>query len=447
MRRAPTLIGTALLAAAAALTACSSSSSDSSNGNVTLRYALWVDTQAPAYQDCANAFHADHPNIKIKIEQTAWAEYWTNLTTEVTAGTAPDVFTDSVAYYPDFQTNNQIVDLEPYVKRDHVDLSHFRPGLADLWVRDGKRYGLPKDWDAVALVYNAKLVQAAGVDPASLQNLTWNPTDGGDFEKLIAKLSVDDHGRRGDQPGFDKNHVKTYGIVLDLDAGAGGQTSWGNLAVANGFQFLDKNPFGTHYKYDDPKLAETIAWIKGLQDKGYLGRYSQHSSLGSDAVLASGRAALGMAGSWMASTYLSNKKVDFAFAPLPAGPAGRHTASNTLSDAIYAGGKHKDQAWEWVKFLASPKCQHLVAKRAVVFPAIKSASDEALSAFQSQHMDMQAFVTETSQPGASFLLPLTDHAADVAETVQNGLDAVWLGQDSPADALKKVNDHVNGLFK
>src|SRR4051812_13820217 len=206
MRRARTLIGTALLAGVAALTACSSSSSDSSNGNVTLRYALWVDTQQPAYQDCAKAFHTAHPNITIKIEQTAWAQYWTNLTTEVTAGTAPDVFTDSVAYYPDFQTNNQIVDLQPYVTRDHVDLSQFRPGLADLWVRGGKRYGLPKDWDAVALVYNRKLVQAARVDPSSLQNLTWNPTDGGDFEKLIAKLTVDEHGRHGDQPGFDKNH-------------------------------------------------------------------------------------------------------------------------------------------------------------------------------------------------------------------------------------------------
>jgi multiple sugar transport system substrate-binding protein len=447
MRRARTLIGTALLAATA-LTACSSSGGDSSsNGKVTLRYALWVDTQQPAYQDCANAFHRAHPKVTIKIEQTAWAEYWTNLTTEVTAGTAPDVFTDSVAYYPDFQTNHQIVDIEPYVKRDKVDLSQFRPGLADLWVRDGKRYGLPKDWDAVGLVYNTKLLADAGVDAASLQDLSWNPTDGGDFEKLIAKLTVDDHGRRGDQPGFDKNHVKTYGIVLDLDAGSGGQTSWGNLAVANGFTFLDKNPFGTHYHYDDPKLAATISWIKGLQDKGYLGRYSQHSSLGSDAVLGAGKAAMGMAGSWMASTYFSNKKVKFAFAPLPVGPAGRHTASNTLSDAIYAGGKHKDEAWQWVKFLASPQCQSLVAKRAVVFPAITSASDEALSAFKAQKLDMQAFVTETSQPGASFLLPLTDHAGDIAQAVQDALDSVWLGRESAADTLKKVNDHVNGLFK
>jgi multiple sugar transport system substrate-binding protein len=447
----------ALLAVSLALTGgtssnggTSSAASDSataSNGKpVTLKYTLWVDTQLAAYQACADAFHAQNPNITVDITQLAWGDYWKALTTEMTAGTAPDVFTDSVAYYPDFQANGQIVDLQPYVDRDKVDLTQYQTGL-DMWVRDGKRYGLPKDWDAVGLVYNQKMLQDAGVDPASLQNLTWNPDDGGSFEKLIAKLTVDQKGVHGDQPGFDKNHVKTYGIVLDLDAGAGGQTSWGNLAVSTGFQFLDKNPWGTKYNYTDPRLAATISWVKSLADKGYLPKFDQHSSLGSDAVLAAGQAALGMAGSWMASTYLTNTKQQFAFAPLPAGPDGVRTASNSLSDAIWAGSKHKDEAWQWVKYLASPACQDIVASKAVVFPAIKEASAKAMDAFKAKGWDMSAFLTESSQPEGTFLLPLTDHAGDVAQTVQDGLDRVWLGQDDAAKALAAIQKKVDALFQ
>ena len=440
----------ALLAATALVTAgCSSSVKTvaSSTDKVTLQYAQWVDTQTPAYQACADAFHARNPNITVKITQTAWGQYWQNLTTQVASGTAPDVFTDSVAYYPDFQKNSQILDISSYVTRDKVDLSQYRSGLADLWIRDGKRYGLPKDWDAVGLVYNKDLLTAAGVDPASLNNLTWNPTDGGGFEKLIAQMTVDANGKHGDQAGFDKNHVKTYGLVADLDAGANGQTSWGNLAVSNGFQFTNKNPFGTQYNYNDPKFTDTIAWLNGLQAKGYMSRYDQHSSLGSDAVMASGKAALGMAGSWMANTYLTSTKQHFAFAPLPIGPVGRRTASNSLSDAIYAGSTHKEQAWQWVKFLASSQCQDLVAAKAVVLPAVKSSSVKAVAAYQAKGMDVQPFLDEVAAPNGSFLLPLTDHSADIGTLVQNALDTVWLGQDQPGAALTKANGQVNALFK
>ena len=37
----------------------------------------------------------------------------------------------------------------------------YAKGLADLWVaQDGKRYGLPKDWDTIAIFYNKKMLAA-----------------------------------------------------------------------------------------------------------------------------------------------------------------------------------------------------------------------------------------------------------------------------------------------
>ena len=436
----------AVAAAAAVLAGCGGNDA-STTGDVTLRYTLWVDAQLPAYQKCADGFHAKHPKVTVKLSQTAWGQYWQNLTTQLVSGTAPDVFTDSVAYYPEYSKNGQILDIEPYVKRDRVDLGRYRAGLPELWVRDGKRFGLPKDWDTIALIVNTDLLAEAGVDPATLSNLSWNPTDGGEFERLVARLTVDADGRRGDQPGFDRSRVKTRGLVVDLAAGAMGQTSWGNFAVSNGFTFTDKNPFGTKYQYDDRRFVDTIAWFNGLQGKGFIGRYDQRSSLGTDAVLESGSAAIGITGSWMAKTYLASTKRKYAFVPLPVGPAGRKSAINGLSDAIYAGTKHKEEAWEWVKYLASADCQDVVAGEAVVFPAITTSTALALTAFQQRRQDVHVFVDTATAPGGTFLLPLTDHSGQVGEIVQTALDTVWLGQASPADALRKANADVNALFK
>ncbi|WP_426512916.1 ABC transporter substrate-binding protein [Dactylosporangium sp. McL0621] len=425
------------------LVACSDESG-SDGGKVTLEYWLWDDKQQPAYQACADEFTKANPNVTVKISQTAWAQYWQNLTTQLASGSAPDVWTDHASYYPQFVTSNQILDIQPFVDKDKVDLGQYQAGLADLFVKDGKRYGLPKDWDTMALVYNSKYV----TNTSGLDKLTWNPADGGTFEQAIAKATVDANGKNGLDPAFDKTKVKVYGFLPEWADGSQGQNGWGDLAVSNGFTYLDKNPWGTKYKYDDPKLAETIAWFKHLTDAGYAPKFDKQSTLGRDAVMDAGQGAFTIVGSWTISSYLgTGAKQQYAFAPLPTGPNGRKTAINGLSDAIYAGSKHPNEAWAWVKFLGSSACQDIVGDKAVVFPAIKSAADKALAAHKAAGRDVHVFTDEAAASGGTFFLPITDHGNEVSQIVQDTLQGVILGQTGPADGLKKANDQVNALFK
>lgn len=431
----------AALALALLTTACGGG--QSGDGPVTLTYALWDDVQQGAYQQCADAFQRAEPGVTIKITQNAWDQYWQNLTTQMVSGEAPDVITMQASYYPQFVKNGQLLDIDPMVRADKVDLSGYRPGLAELWVKDGKRYGLPKDWDTMAVVYNAELAEEAGVD---LSELTWNPHDGGTFEKAIARLTVDRNGRRGDEPGFDKTKVAVHGIVPELNDGSLGQNSWGNLAVSNGFGYIDKNPFGTRYFYDSPKLAETVAWFRRLIDKGYAAPYDKTSSLGVDAVLSSGKGALGMTGSWMIGTYLGSTEQKFAFAPLPAGPQGRKSAFNGLADVVHSGTRHPEAAWKWVKFLGSAACQDIVADSAVVFPAVASSSERALKAYQGKGWDVKVFVEEAEAADGTFLLPVSDHGDEINQIVGSALEEVWLGRKDAQAALTAANQQVNALF-
>jgi len=155
-----------------------------------------------------------------------------------------------------------------------------------------------------------------------------------------------------------------------------------------------------------------------------------------------------MAGSWTINTYVGDSaKVKFAFAPLPVGPQGRKTAINGLSDAIWAGTKHKDEAWSWVKFLASPDCQNIVGDTGVVFPAIKSGTEKALAEHKSKGRDVQPYIDEAQAPGGTFFLPITEHGNEISQMVQDAIQSSVLGQSDSATALKKANDQVNALLE
>ncbi|MBV8175697.1 MAG: extracellular solute-binding protein, partial [Verrucomicrobia bacterium] len=54
-----------------------------------LNYWLWDQNQPPAYRACADAFEKQNPDIKIKITQTGWFDYWNALSAAFVSGTAP----------------------------------------------------------------------------------------------------------------------------------------------------------------------------------------------------------------------------------------------------------------------------------------------------------------------------------------------------------------------
>jgi multiple sugar transport system substrate-binding protein len=446
-RKMRVLAGMALLPLA--ITACSGGSSGSGSGDAaagTVNYWLWDSNQQPMYEQCAADFHTKNPAITVKITQKGWDDYWTGITTGMVSGTAPDVFTDHLAKYPDYMSKKQILPLDDLIEKDKVDTTIYEDGLADLWVgNDGKRYGLPKDWDTIALFYNKKLTDAADLTPEQMGSLAWNPTDGGTYEKAIAHLTVDKNGKRGDEPGFDKTKVKTYGLWMEGSGTGYGQTQWSMYTASDDWKFTDKNPWGTKYNYADPKFVETIKWWKGLADKGYMPSFKAQKGAAWSDQLAAGHVAMATNGSWMIGPVFDAKGITPAVAPTPIGPNGKRASMfNGLSDSIYAGTKNKTASWEWVKYLASPACQDVVANAAVVFPAIKSATPTAEAKFKEKGIDVSAFTVQVKDK-TTFLYPITEHAADVEAVMQPAMDAAMTGTVDQA-ALTTANNQVNGLF-
>jgi multiple sugar transport system substrate-binding protein len=428
----------AMTCAAAALTFTAASASA-----VDVRYVLWDSSQLPSYQQCAADFHKQHPDITIKFSQVGYSDYWTTLATGFVSGTAPDVFTDHLAKYPEFAKNDQIVDLAPYIKRDKLDTGAYTNGLYQIWGRDGKQYGLPKDWDTVGFIVNLDAAKKAGVTLADLQNISWNPKDGGSFEDIVRKLTIDANGVNALNPKFDKSKVAMYGYQTPADGDMTGQATWSFFAVSNGLQ-LQTKPWDPKYAYDDPKLVDTLRYLASLPTKGLSDRLENVKGLGSDAMFVGRKVAIVPQGSWMITYFRQNAKFPTAWVPLPVGPAGtRATMLNGLADSIWVGSKVKDQAWQWVKYMGSAECQNVVAAHGVVFPAIKGMAERAVDVQKAGGVDSSAFLTMAKSK--TFPPPIGDNGAQVNQVITNAITSVLMDKADAATAMKAANAQANQL--
>jgi multiple sugar transport system substrate-binding protein len=412
--------------------------------DVTISYWMWDGNQSPEYQKCADKFQAANPGIKIDIKQEGWDNYWTNLTTGFVSGTAPDVFVNHLSRFPEFLSNDVMVNITDRIAADKTDMKGYIPGLAESWNKDGQQYGLPKDWDTVALVYNKAMTKAAGVTDEEMMNLDWNPKDGGSFGKVLAKLSVDAAGKHGNEEGFDKSNIATYGMVSNRK-GDYGQTEWSWLAVSNGFKYIDKS-WGSKFSYDDPKLAEAMDWFRGEVAAGHHVSQEEAGKIGGSSLFFAGKGAISPDGSWMIRGYKDGSKFDIGFAPVPKGPEGRRSMFNGLADSIWTGSKHPDEAWKWVQYLGTSECQTMVGNAAVVFPARPEAVEAAVAAHKANGLDVTAFKM-LATPETTFPFPIADHGNEVSSILNAAMDKVMLGDGATAEVLKTANDEVNALFQ
>jgi multiple sugar transport system substrate-binding protein len=440
----------------AATAACGGGGQQSTNG--VIQYWLWDSSQQPGYQKCADNFAAQNPGLSVNISQYGWNDYWSKLTSGFIAGTAPDVFTDHLSKFAQFVDLQVIRPLDDLPATADIQDGDFQPGLAELWKgQDGKRYGAPKDWDTIAIFYNVKALDDAGVDPATLQDLNWNPQDGGTFEKLLARLTIDANGVRGDEPGFDKTRVVTHGIGSDGSGGKGwGQTQWSAFSGSNGWQATDRNPWGTRFNLDQPALQDTLSWYFGLVEKGYMPSFDEiggsSNQAGTDKQVQTGLAAMAINGSWQISGFSSltdgqGNPMEIGIAPTPIGPSGQRASMfNGLADSVTTFSQQPENAAKWVKYMSGSECQQIIGQSGVVFPARPEGTDLAIQYNNNErNLDVSAFTQQVTDK-TTFQPPVTTNAADIIALLSPRMDAIYIGIE-PVTTLNSTNDQLNRLFE
>jgi multiple sugar transport system substrate-binding protein len=450
--RIPKLAAIALATLSVAIiSGCSSNSSGS--GSNTVNWWTWDDKQAAAYQSCANAFEKANPGTTVKISQYAVDDYFTKLTAGFVAGNAPDAFQNSVQYFQAYASQHQLLPLDDDIAKTSFDLKKFSVGV-DAWkYTDGKQYGLPLDWAAAGIYYSVDALTKAGYTKADVDNLNWNPDNGGTFDKMVAHLTVDKKGVRGDQPGFDKTQVATYGSGLLGTKDFIGQTTWSSFVSTTGWRQGDKATWPTTFEYSDPRFVKTMDYIRSLSDRGFAPKNSEFSTgSGSNTIsnpdlLGSGKVALEVDGSWAAPQYSKLPGVKVGIAPTVLGPDDKTRAvlSNSNGNNIWAGTKNPDLAWKWVSYMGSEACQTMASASGSFFPSIPASMDASAKAQLAQGVDLSTFTT-AQKTGVLYPSVVYGNGAAIGDSIQPLFEAYFAhtrDDDVFAEMTQKSKDLLN----
>ncbi|WP_327291896.1 ABC transporter substrate-binding protein [Streptomyces sp. NBC_01198] len=431
-RLAAAATGIVLVAAA---TACGGGSSGA-GGRTHLVYRTWDDQQKIGLEKVMKAFEATHPNIDVSVELLPYDQYWTKLTADVVAGTAPDLFWMQTTEFPDFVTKGVLADLSGDIK----DTSIYNKTVVDAYTYQGKLYGVPKDMGDVAMLYNKDLLAKAGITMPD--QLTWAPDGSGTFLPLLRKLTVDDQGRHPDDPGFDAKKVKTWGFASWNHY----QTQWMNWMVSNGGQLIDK-PFGK-FAFNSPQDVAALQWGVDLSRKYHVSPPATQTNPPTGQateMFERGQVAIFPANNALLPYVKPAVKFQIGVASMPAGPAGRAVNVNGLSEAVYAKSRHLPQAKELARYLATPDAQKIMGDAGYVFPAIDSLSQGYVDYWKAQGIDVGPYVEE--RKGKTFNLPIVPGFSGAEQGLNQTFNQIYLGGLSPQKGADQAVKDANAQQK
>ncbi|MFF2371960.1 ABC transporter substrate-binding protein [Agromyces sp. NPDC058110] len=417
MRHAPKSRITASLAvsaaAAIALAGCSGAGGAGADGDVTLTYAIWDQNQQPAMEQIADAFTEEHPNVDVEIQLTPYKEYFTKLQTAVSGGAAADVFWMNGPNFQLYAGNGVLAPLDD----DGIDPADYPEGLIDLYTYDGDLYGAPKDFDTVALWYNTKLFDAAGVE-YPIADWTWD-----DLKAAAAKLSDPATG--------------VYGIT----ASQYGQENYYNSIAQAGGEVISAD--GTTTGYDTPEaLAGIELWTDLIAD-GSSPNAQQMTDTNPEDFFLSGKSAMFQNGSWAAIAYADNPDIadSVNVAPLPAGPEGNQSVIHGVANVANAKSAHVDLAKEFAEFASSKQAADIQADSGTVIPAFNGTQQAWVDALP--QFDLQVYIDalDTAVP-----YPVSKNTSAWTSIESEVLSQVWAGNLTPKDGLAQLAEQMQAAL-
>lgn len=333
----------------------------------TLRWRTRPDNQAEAevYADISNQIEGDLEGITLEYEAggSESSSYQDVLKTELSSGTAPDVFWIPGTDIADFASRGLILDLREMAESSDAyagDDAYFEGPMEFLTFDPESEesgsalWGLPRDVSTFALYLNLDLIEQAGVpSPIELSDngeWTWEA-----FRQVAEAVSaVDD---------------QTFGF--GMNAWWANYGFWINSAGGN---FFTEDRTGC--AVDSDEAITGLEFMQGLYQDELAVPFGEDA----EPPFLAGQVGMFMNGRWATPGTRASADFDWDVAKLPEGPGG---PSNWLFWGAYvvnAETANPDEAFRLVTQLTSPETQLAVAELGANIPS-RTDDEEALDQF------------------------------------------------------------------
>jgi len=405
-----TRLGLALAAMAAVLlTACGGTSSSGAGASGTVRLSGWTSTPAEdkLLTDQIASFQVAYPNIKVTYEPVP-KDFRTKLKAQLASGTEPDVFYVELGDAAGFMQKHVLLDLRSEMAKTGTKASDFSSGVLAAFKTGDAIYGIPKDFNTLALFYNKDMFTAAGVSPPT-KNWTWQ-----DLTDAAKKLT---------KPGV-------FGLITNSDS-----ARWAPMVYQNGGQVL--NADNTKSMLLDPATVEATKYYTSFKKNG-TGTYSGALGSGIDwpgAAFAKGKAAMVMEGGWLIPYMKDYPGIKWDAVELPQGKS-RGNLVFTVGYSISAKTKNPDASWILLNYLTGLDNQKTVLHSGFALPTRTALSNDPY--FASNPAAAAIFA------GGAYGKPFSwgINSGKVADAISAALERILLNKQSVDDALKQADKEV-----
>ncbi len=290
---------------------------------------------APFHESLADKFNAQSPDVKVVVERVAGGTppYLERIILDVTSGNSPDLMMMDEGIEVDMLGRNLLLDIAPYVQRDKFDLSAYFPGLREFHWRAGHMYSISLGSQLITLLVDKSRLAAYGIalPPRNWQTTwTWNDTI--------------QYGRRLVNPNA---NPPTVAIGIDKSSDMWLPILWQHGAEV--FRVVNNH---LRSGFDQQPARDAFALIHSL--------YHVQRIADIKGGIQDGLAAMSMEGTWnMGTDYKA--PTEWGVFPLPRGPAGAATQSNSNGIAVLKGSKNPDAAWKFLQWLNGPGLPEVLA--------------------------------------------------------------------------------------
>jgi len=391
-------------------------------GRTVVTVRLWDQQVAAAYRRSFDEFTRRHPAIEVRVNVVAYSTYFDALRTDVAGGSADDIFWISNAYFAPYADGGRLVDITNTMGPQAP--ARWEPSVVEQFTRRGTLWGVPQLTDAgIALYYNADLLSAAGVDPATLNTLRWSPNDAVDtLRPLLARLAGD------------RTRQWAYNAANDL------QGIYLNYVGSAGGVFAD----GDRFAFDNPQAAEAFRYLVRLinvdrvsppaSDTNDNGDFSRNMFL-------QGRMALFQSGTYNLAQVESNAGFRWGVALLPAGPVGRVSVTNGIAAAGNSASRHPKAVRDVLEWMGSADGNAYLGASGAAVPAVLAAQRTYLDYWAGKRVDVAPFFDVLRGPR----IPAPGGAGFAAgfDALKPYFDEMFLGRLDVGQALAQAQAAAN----
>jgi len=285
-----------------------------------------------AQQAVAERFHETHPHIRIEFIHSRGSIIDFMLT--LLAGSVPiDIGYMDPWVVIEWGRQGLLEDLAPYIERDAEFFGDIPQSLFDLSTVEGKIYGIPLDTQAGTVIYNVEAFNEGGV-PAPTPEWTYD-----DLREYSRRLTLVGEDGKAIRHGF---RIPT-------------SRNWVPAVWALGGDVLDSWTNPTRFTGNSEATIRALEYYNDLLNIGAVQDWDAHRALGTSEQFIDRRVAMLQTNTFALGPIYDLAEFEWDLVPLPRGPAGRTGFINAHQSFIFSSSRHKEEAWEVLRFFTSPE--------------------------------------------------------------------------------------------